>query len=518
MKAAMAAEMRKIDQIAINTFGIPGVVLMENAGTEVARKVMKVLGTVDNKMVCIFAGKGNNGGDGFVVARHLYNQGVKIKVFLLGPRSAVTGDAKVNLEIIISMGISVIEISSERDWEKAKIAATFADCLVDAMLGTGFSGKITGEMAKAVDIINTADKIVVAIDVPTGVDADTGQLRGVAVKADYTVTFGLPKLGLLIYPGAQYAGKLIVADIGIPFKLLVDDSIRQNIITAGSVKALLGSRQPDAHKGTNGKVLIVAGSKGMTGAAALASMAALRTGAGLVTLGVAESLNEIMEVKLTEVMTKPLPESADGGIGRKALPHIEDMAAKSDVLAIGPGLGRNDETMAVVRDVVKNAECPLVIDADGLNALVGQTDILKHTKALPIVTPHPGEMARLLEITVKDVNADRVGIARLAAGLWGAIVVLKGARTIVAYPDGEIYINTTGNSGMATGGTGDVLTGVIAGLIAQGLTSHAAAVAGVHIHGLGGDIAASNGTIGLIASDVIAALPAAILGIHDVSI
>ncbi|MPM43687.1 Bifunctional NAD(P)H-hydrate repair enzyme Nnr [bioreactor metagenome] len=516
MKAATAAEMRKIDQTAIKTFGIPGTVLMENAGVEAARQIEAALGAVDGKMICIFAGKGNNGGDGFVAARHLYNQGAKIKVFLLGLKSALTGDAKVNLDIIIRMGISVIEISGSRDWEKAKIAVTFADCLVDALLGTGFIGEVTGEMAQAVDIINKSGKLTFAIDIPTGVDADTGQIRGAAVSAHYTVTFGLPKSGLLIYPGAQHVGKLTVADIGIPFKLLVDDSIKQNIVTAGSIKAILGTRAPDAHKGTTGNAVVIAGSQGMTGAAALTAMAVLRTGAGLVTLGIAESLNYIMEVKLTEVITRPLPESAGGTIGRKALPYIEDMASKSKVLAIGPGLGRNDETMAVVRETIKNAECPLVIDADALNALVGHTDLLNQAKALPVVTPHPGEMARLMGLTVKDVSKDRVGIARRAAGLWGAIVVLKGARTIVAYPDGEVYINTTGNPGMATGGTGDVLTGVIAGLIAQGLTTHAAAVAGVHIHGLAGDIAAASGTIGLIAGDVVAAMPAAIIGIQGI--
>ncbi|MGI6091914.1 MAG: NAD(P)H-hydrate dehydratase [Veillonellaceae bacterium] len=516
MKTATAAEMRKIDQIAIETFGIPGAVLMENAGAETARQIAAALGAVDNKMICIFAGKGNNGGDGFVAARHLYNQGAKIKVCLLGTKEVVTGDARLNLDIIIRMGINVIELSDNRDWEKAKIAATFADCLVDALLGTGFTGEVTGEMARVVDIINKSGKLIIAIDIPTGVDADTGQIRGTAVKADYTVALGLAKPGLLIYPGAQYVGKLSVADIGIPFKLLVDDSIKQNIVTTGSIKAIVGSREPDAHKGTTGKAIVIAGSQGMTGAAALTATAVVRAGAGLVTLGIAESLHDIMEVKLTEVMTRPLPESVGGIIGRKALPHIEEMAAKSNVLAIGPGLGRNDETMAVVREIIKSAECPLVIDADALNALVGYTDLLNHTKALPVVTPHPGEMARLMGLTVKDVSKDRVGIARQAAGLWGAIVVLKGARTIVAYPDGEVYINTTGNPGMATGGTGDVLTGVIAGLIAQGLTTHAAAVAGVHIHGLAGDIAAAGGTIGLIASDVVAAMPAAISGIQGV--
>lgn len=516
MKAATAAEMRKIDQIAIKTFGIPGAVLMENAGAEVARQVVSVLGTAELKKICIFAGKGNNGGDGFVVARHLYNQGAKIKVFLLAAKSDVTGDAKVNLDIITRMGIDIFEISSERDWEKAKIASTFADCLVDALLGTGFTGNLTEEMAKAIEIINTSGKLIIAVDIPSGVDADRGQVRSTAINAEYTITFALPKPGLLIYPGADCVGKLTVADIGIPFKLLVDNSIKQNIITTGSIKAILGKRQSDCHKGLAGKVGVIAGSQGLTGAAALTSMASLRAGAGLVTLGIAESLHDIMEVKLTEVMTKPLPEIVGGAIGKKALPYIEEMASQNNVLAIGPGLGRQEETLAVIREAIINAECPLVIDADALNALAGHTDLLNKAKALPVVTPHPGEMARLTGLTVKDVNEDCIEIARQSAGLWEAIVVLKGARTIVAYPDGEIYINTNGNPGMATGGTGDVLTGVIAGLIAQGISTHAAAIAGVHIHGLAGDIAATSGTIGLTAGDVMNALPAAIHGIQNV--
>lgn len=515
MKAATAAEMRTIDQMAINTYGIPGVVLMENAGVETARQISTILNSVENKIICIFAGKGNNGGDGFVVARHLFNQGAKVKVFLFGAISAISGDAKINLDTIIRMGINVIEVLNDRDWEKVTIAAQFSDCLVDALLGTGFKGEISGDMAKAVEIINQTGKLTVAIDLPTGVDADTGQICTCAVKADHTITFALPKPGLLIYPGAECAGKLTIADIGIPIKLLVDASVKQNIITAGSIKSFLGIRHPDAHKGTTGKVAVIAGSQGLTGAATLTSMAALRAGAGLVTLGIAESLNDIMESKLTEVMTKPLPEAVGRSISRKALPYIEEMAAKSNVLAIGPGLGTQEETMVVVREIIKNVECPLVLDADALNALAGHTDILNQAKALPVVTPHPGEMARLTGFTVKDVNADRITTARLAAGLWGAIVVLKGARTIVAYPDGEVYINTTGNPGMATGGTGDVLTGVVAGLIAQGLTTHAAAVAGVHLHGLAGDIAGASGTIGLIAGDILDALPAAILGIQS---
>lgn len=515
MKAAIADEMRKIDQIATQTFGIPGVVLMENAGVEIERQIRAVLGEPENKMICVFAGKGKNGGDGFVAARHLHNQGAKVKIFLLGNKQEIIGDAKTNLDIVTRMGIDILEIGGSRDWDKVKFVVTFADCLVDALLGTGFQGEVTGEMAEAVEIINQAGKLVISVDAPSGVDVDNGQVRSVAVKATHTVTFALPKPGLLMFPGADYVGKLTIADIGIPIRLLTDNSIKQNVTTPNSVRELLGRRQSDAHKGTSGRVTVIAGSQGLTGAAALTSMAALKSGAGLVTLGIAESLNDIMEVKLTEVMTKPLPEIAGAAIGREAIPYIEEMSSKCQVVAIGPGLGQQEETMAIVREVFQTIECPMVVDADALQAFVGYTELFSNSNAMAVLTPHPGEMGRLLDMTAEDVNKDRLGTARLAAELWGAIVVLKGARTIVAFPDGEVYINTTGNSGMATGGTGDVLTGVIAGLIAQGLSSHAAAVAGVHIHGLAGDIAAASGMIGLVAGDVLNSLPAAILGIQS---
>lgn len=515
MKIATAAEMRGIDKAAIEYFGIPGLVLMENAGAALARQVASILTDAANKKVCVFAGKGNNGGDGFVAARHLASLGAKVKVFLVFDEDDMAGDAQVNLNIIKKMGIDVLPLAGDRDWDMARVAATFADCIIDAMLGTGFSGAIQGNMARAVELVNSAGKPVVAADIPSGVHADTGQVGTVAVRADYTVTFGLPKPGLLLYPGAEYTGRLVVADITIPAALLAADTIRQNAITARKAKQLLPRRHPAAHKGTNGHVAIVAGSEAYTGAAALAATGALRAGAGLVTLGVAASLLSLMQMKLTEIMTRPLPEIVGGAIGMKAVPYIEELTARCDVLAIGPGLGRAEETMAAVREVVRNCDKPLVIDADGLNALVGHTDILRDTAALAVLTPHPGEMGRLFGLTPAQVNQDRIGVARQAAHSWGAIVVLKGAPTVVAFPDGEVYVNTSGNAGMATGGTGDVLTGVIAALIAQGLSSHDAAVAGVYLHGLAGDIAARAGQVGMAAGDVARALPAAYAGLLE---
>lgn len=515
MKFVTAAEIRTIEQIAIEEYGIPGVVLMENAGREATRQIERIMGTIYNKKIAIFAGKGNNGGDGYVVARHLYNQGGKVKVFLIGSKSSVTGDALVNLQIITAMGIDVIEIVNDGDWDKIKIAMTFTDCLVDALLGTGFTGQLCGHMAQVVESINKTNKVVIAIDIPSGVDADTGQIRGTAVKANHTITFSLPKQGLLLYPGASYAGDISVSDIGIPRTLLTDSAIKQNMITGTAVGEIFKKRTPDVHKGNCGKVLIIAGSKGLTGAAALTSDAAARTGAGLVTLGIAESLHDIMEAKLTEVMTQPLAETAEGIMGNEAIDEIKEMSYHSDIVAIGPGLGRHEDTMNAVRQVITDVDKPFVIDADALYALVNYTHILAEAKAVPVLTPHSGEMARLVGLTVDEVNQDRVYITRAAAIEWGSIVILKGAHTLVAFPDGEVYININGNAGMATGGTGDVLTGVIAGLMAQGLSSHEAALVGVYIHGLAGDIVARSGMIGMLASDIIRALPAAIFGIQE---
>ncbi|SMD13159.1 NAD(P)H-hydrate dehydratase [Sporomusa malonica] len=513
MRAATANEMREIDRSAIHDYGIPGAVLMENAGVAVVRQLEIIIEPISERKFCILAGKGNNGGDGYVIARHLVNQGGKVKVFLLGEKAAVSGDARINLDIIDRMGIDIIEITTERDWDKIKVAATFADCLVDALLGTGFRGEIDGEMALLIDIINDAGKLVVAVDIPSGVDADTGRVCGKAVQASHTVTFGLPKPGLFLYPGAEYAGELTVADIGIPAAIIVEQNIKQNIVMAGTIRPILPRRSPAAHKGMSGRVAVVGGSRGLSGAAAMTAEGALRVGAGLITLAAPGSLQDVLAIKLTEVMTRPLAETAAGTISQEAVVEIAALAADSDVLAIGPGLGRHEDTTAAVRAVIETLECPLVIDADALYALVGHTDMLADCAALPVLTPHPGEMARLTGLSTQAVNADRVRVARQAAGEWGSIVVLKGARTVVAFPDGEVYINTTGNAGMATGGTGDALTGIIAGLIAQGLSSHDAAVAGVYIHGLAGDVAAASGMVGMSATDLIKALPAALYGI-----
>ena len=514
MRMATAAEMRRLDATAINEYGIPGIVLMENAGYEIAAVCETLLKKSGGQRVCVLAGKGNNGGDGLVAARRLANHGYKVKICLIAERTELTGDALVNFSIVEKMGIDIIEIESERDWDKAGIAISFADCLVDALLGTGLHGKVSDPMAAAIELMNSAGKPIIAVDIPSGVEADTGRVSTIAVKAKQTVTFGLPKPGLYLYPGAAYAGDVINTDIGIPAELLQSRAIKQSLITDHYVKNCLPFRAKDAHKGNCGRVSVIAGSQGLTGAAALATTGALRSGAGLVTLGIAASLHNLMEIKLTEVMTKPWPEIVGGAIGLKALPYMEELAGQSDVSLIGPGLGRHEETKSVVKQFVKGACRPLVIDADALVALADEIDILQQTEALSVLTPHPGEMAILTGLTVEEISQDRLYVARQAAIDWASIVVLKGAGTIVAFPDGEAFINPTGNPGMATGGTGDVLAGIIAGFIAQGLSSHDAAVAGVYVHGLAGDMAIAGGMIGMTATDLVSFIPAAICSLQ----
>ena len=512
MKVATAAEMRAIDAKTMEEYGLPGLVLMENAGFQVARRVQELIGGAQGKGISIFAGKGNNGGDGFVAARHLHNQGGRIKVFIVGGTKAdIVGDARINLDVITAMGLEILEIRSGRDWDKAGVTLKFTDCIIDALLGTGFYGEPRTEFVQAFQLINQAGKPVVAIDIASGVEADTGQVRSAAVKATETVVLGLYKPGNLLYPGAEYAGNTRVADIGIPLELLTCSSIKQNIITKEYIRRIKPVRPPDAHKGTAGRVLVVAGSRGMTGAAALTSLAALRAGAGLVTLAINEQLHDIMEVKLTEVMTSPLPGSAEGFIDAASIEQVMELAGKANVLAIGPGMGTQASTSEAVREIIRRAEIPMVIDADALNALSGFTEVLAQLQALAVLTPHPGEMARLTGQSVGQINSDRIGAARQAAYRWESIVVLKGMPTVVAFPDGEVYINTTGNEGMATGGTGDVLTGITAAFMAQGLSSHEAAVTAVYMHGLAGDLAAAEGKIGRIAGDLLVNLPAAIL-------
>ena len=510
MKIATVNEMRDIDKATVTQFGLPEVVLMENAGRAVADKAAQLLGEPRNKRVFFVCGGGNNGGDGYVAARWLHNRGARVKLFLAVSRDQVRGNAAIHLEAALRMGVDYIDLTDPRGMEKALITISFADLVVDALLGTGFRGEMSEIYQECIDLMNGAGPKILAVDIPSGVDADTGMVPGTAAQACCTVTFGLPKPGLLLYPGAGCAGEVEVAPIGIPLELLNAPAIRQTLLTSSHVSSLLPRRLADSHKGKFGHVLVVAGSRGLSGAAFLASQGALRTGAGLVTVAAPESIYAVMEMKTTEAMTLELPETLAGGLGADAVRLVREFSARASVVLVGPGLGRDGQTMEAVREIIQTVDRPLVLDADALFALAGHIELLAATEVLAVLTPHPGEMSRLTGLSVQQIQSDRIGAARRAAIEWGNIVVLKGSRTVVAFPDGEIYVNPTGNAGMATGGTGDVLSGVIAGLIAQGLSSHDAAVVGVYLHGLAGDMVAAGRPVGMTALDLVERVPDAI--------
>lgn len=508
MKAVKAQEMRAIDQQAINTYGIPGVVLMENAGIRTVEIIEEILGTPIGKQVLILAGRGNNGGDGFVIARHLLNAGVQVKTFLLGQPQDLTPDARINYQVLVQMQAPFFALQAENDLNRFTVEMLNADLIVDAIYGIGFKGSLSEFEDQLVQIVNWSRLPVVAVDIPSGVEADTGKVHSEAVRASHTVTFGLPKIGLLFEPGKSHAGTLTVADISLPRNLLVDPSLKTNIITDEMVQPYIKPRFPESHKGTYGHALIVGGSLGMTGAVVMAAQAALRVGAGLVTAALPESLQMGVEHELIEVMTVPLAETAQSAIANEALPAIENLLGATSVCAIGPGMSRYNEASAVLRWVLEHSGIPAVIDADGLNAISSDISVLQDRQIPLVLTPHPGEMARLTGLSMEEIQSDRLETARTFAQQWGVTIVLKGNRTVVAYPNGEVYLNLNGNPGMATAGSGDVLCGIITGLIAQGLRPQDAAMVGVYLHGLAGDyMERIKGQRGLIAGDLIQALP-----------
>ena len=510
MKVVTTQQMREIDQQTIEQIGIPGAVLMEHAGTAVVRAIHQHF--PECQRIAVIVGKGNNGGDGLVVARQLAHAGQPIQILLVSPPESFAGDALTNLQIAQNLDLPITLILSEDELELAKSQIAAADLIVDSIFGTGLRGGVRGFIGDIIRCINETGEPVVAIDLPSGLAADTGIAEGACIQATYTVTMGLPKRGNLIHPGATFTGKLDVADIGFPSSVIDAQDIQINWTQPSDAARILPSRPTHSHKGTYGRVFVAAASTGMTGAAALTSAGALRVGAGLVTLGVPKSLNPILEVKFTEGMTLPLPETAEGSLALEAKSHIiEAVERTKSVLAIGPGLSQHPETVALVHSLIRESDTPTVIDADGINAIAKSKEILSSLSPQTVLTPHPGEMARLIGGTVESLERDRIGIAQEFATTHNVTLALKGAPTVVAFGNGEVWINSTGNAGMATGGMGDVLTGLIAGLIAQGVSACDAAVLGVYLHGLAGDIVAESiGMHGLMAGDVLDNIPKAI--------
>ncbi|MBZ0160812.1 MAG: NAD(P)H-hydrate dehydratase [bacterium] len=506
-----AGQMRELDRRATEEYGIPSLLLMENAGLQAVLELERAFPHLTRGRIAVVCGKGNNGGDGFVVARHLCNRGTAVEVFLLARQTEIQGDARTNLEIIRHVGVPIHEMTTSQTLEASRMAIERADIVVDAILGTGTTGPAKGIFGEAIELLNRSGRPIVALDIPSGLHSDEGVIPGPSINAALTVTFGLPKRGLILYPAAACAGRVVTVDIGLPRPLLTDSLLDVSLVQAEDLVSVLPPRDPNAHKGTYGHALVLAGSPGKTGAAAMCALSALRIGAGLVTLALPESLNDAMEAKLTEVMTEPLHETRERTVAHAALERVLDLMQGKRVIAIGPGLSIHPETAELVRAVVKTVKAQIVVDADGINALGPNLETLRDVALPPILTPHPGELARLLGIDRDEVVRHRIPIAQKVAASFGVYLVLKGARTLIANPEGQVAINMTGNAGMATGGTGDVLTGLIAGLVAQGVSADLAAKAAVYLHGLSGDLAAEAvGQEAMVASDLMAQIPEAI--------
>jgi NAD(P)H-hydrate epimerase len=536
MKILTAEQMRDADRLTAERYGIPTLQLMENAGAAISDYLCTTYLDLAARQVLVLCGKGNNGGDGLVVARRLRQRGVSPRVILFAEPSAMKGDAAVNLKSW-QQGMGDLRIvTSKSEWDVARDAITQSGLIVDALLGTGLNGPVEGLLAYVIGDVNAAARriapsaasglrrLVVAVDMPSGLPSGEQDFGGPVIEADVTVTLTAPKLGQMVSPRSTCVGKLVVRGIGTPPDLLDNDSrLKLHWLEPGEFRGLPLMRERDSNKGSFGHALVVAGSLGKSGAALLAGRSALRAGAGLVTVGTPFDILPIVAAGMPELMTAPLASTEQGSVSLRNLDHgaFAEIEKGKAVLAIGPGMSTNDQTQQFIRAVVEKTPLPTVLDADGLNAFDQYPDALKiRTTRHLAITPHPGEMARLLGATVRDVQARRLEIATDAAARWNAYVILKGFHTILATPDGRAYVNTTGNPGMATGGTGDVLTGMLAGLTAQfgpGKNVDKNSVAwesvlgmGIYLHGLAGDMAAQRvGEAPLVASDLIDALPAA---------
>jgi hydroxyethylthiazole kinase-like uncharacterized protein yjeF len=511
MKIVTGKEMQTLDRRTITQAHVPSTVLMERAGEGIVRHLEEHCGPARGKTITILCGKGNNGGDGLVVARLLHRRGAQIHVVLLTPITDLGRDAATMYRRLVRVtGRTAIIRFQSADQVRHLLASS--DILIDALLGTGLSSVVTGTYREAIELINSAGKPVIAVDIPSGLHADTGAILGQAIRATLTITCGLPKLGLYVDAGIDQAGVIRVVDIGIPPTYVDAIESRTLLLTSDSAFQSLPERAPSAHKGIFGHAGIIAGSVGKTGAAALAARAALRIGTGLVTVATPSSVNDVLEAKLLEAMTMPLPETKARTLARSGLDRVVAFIQARTAIAVGPGLSTHPETVELVQSLMKYLDRPSVLDADALNALAGRASLLTECKTPPILTPHPGEMARLeVDATTQSVNADRIGTARRFARERGVFVVLKGARTVIARPDGLVAICPTGNPGMATAGTGDVLTGMIVGLLAQRVPAWEAACAATYFHGSAGDLATQHlGQPGMLAGDLIAQIPYAL--------
>jgi NAD(P)H-hydrate epimerase len=511
MEILTAEKMRRVDARTIGERRVPGIDLMEAAGRGVAEAMVVEIAGLARRHVVVFCGKGNNGGDGLVAARHLQRLGRAPRVLLFAKETDLAGDAAISLSRAREEGVTVEEVADEGAWSKTDLGLDRDSVVVDALLGTGVKGGARGLVARVIGAINDSPATIVAIDLPSGADADTGALAGPTVRAHRTMTLCRPKPCLVLEPAASHAGPWRVLDIGIPDDLVAEEAADLEWFDAETASRLMPLRPHDAHKGTMGHLLAVAGSRGKSGAAVLLARAALRSGVGLVTVATPRSIQPIVATAQPEIMTETLAESRSGAISRVAVPDILRLLATRDALALGPGLGTESGTRATVLALLAKRLAPAVLDADGLNAVSHvRRPLAGFAVGRPplVLTPHPGEAGRLVGASAAQIQSDRLASARRLAAATSAIVVLKGRHSLVVQPDGRASFNSSGNAGMATGGMGDALTGIIGALLARGLSGFDAARLGTYVHGAAGDLVATRfGKEGLIAGDVIDALP-----------
>jgi hydroxyethylthiazole kinase-like uncharacterized protein yjeF len=504
MKVSSVSEMRTLDRTAIEKFGIPEEILMENAGEAVHFVLLGELGVKGKKFV-VFCGMGNNGGDGFVVARKIHSNGGEVSVFILGDEGKFKGAAKANLEILSRLPVEVRQIDS---LESVRIPVSHCDAVIDALFGTGLTRDVEGLYRGVIELINGSRKKVFSVDIPSGIHGDTGKVMGVAVRADHTVTFGLPKIGALLFPGYDFCGELHVTHISFPPSLYDADSLKIEI----NLPPDLPPRDPNGHKKTFGEVLFVAGASTYFGAPYFSSLSFMKAGGGYSRLAAPQSMIPFLANKGSEVVYVPQKETASGAISLENKEALLELSQEMDMVVVGPGISLEEETQQLARELAGEVAKPILIDGDGLTALSKDPDILKRRKAQTILTPHMGEMSRLTKKTVSEIDGNKIEILQRTAGELNAIIILKGAHSLIGYPDGRVCINMSGNAGMATAGSGDVLTGTIAAMFGLGLPIPDAVRKGVFIHGLSGDMAAEErGQDGITAQDILNTLPQALM-------
>ena len=503
MKVCSVDEIRALDRAAIEEYGIPEELLMENAGQAVYSVILKEFG-IEAKRFLVFCGTGNNGGDGVVVARKLSSAGGDVKVVILGDQNRFRGSSKKNFEILSRMDVDIRVIKSSEEVESLRCDISVSDVIVDAIFGTGLTRDVGGIYREVIELINESGKKVVSVDIPSGINGNNGRMMGVAVRADYTVTFGLPKIGNILYPGYEYCGRLYLSYISFPPQLYNMESIRTEI----NEPIPLPPRRRDGHKGTFGKALFIAGAFGYFGAPYLSAMSFLKAGGGYSRLAAPKSIIPFIACMGSEIVFNPLEETESGSIALGNKERLLDLCELVDIVILGPGLSLNEETQELVRELTVEIDKPLIIDGDGITAVSKDSTVIKNRRAESILTPHLVEMSRLTGKRVDKIEEDKIGVLRDATDALNAIIILKGAHSLIGYPDGKVYINMSGNSGMATAGSGDVLTGTIAAMYGLGLSIEEASRIGVFIHGLSGDLAAmEKGEDGITAQDILNYLP-----------